>query len=851
MNQNTPHRVRIDRWLRSIASCLRASFRRQLTRGATIALVLAVSPATYSPLAAQDGSLEGRSLARVKTEDDVGSDLANLITGGGPDGRISSVVVSEDRARSITLEVTYTGFEGAFLKATALGTVDGELKTLPQIQAEPVALEGSRSARITLSLTKDVAEGEGLWSDFLELLVVEKSYHNSGTQTTYSLPKKWENTTRAENVVVQVRSKIMQDLVVTQYAKAPTSRTALPGQSQYGGIDPADIEFARFKVDNQSYLVADNGGGGKLTRGRKELPGAVFGILPGEKDGSYQEARLVTADGWHFVAIRSNGTVDAVTTDKSDPDARLLLIYNGDGNYVIQRRTTPQKRGAQAASSKTIRDSPTRKQPTSKASIARPMLFHSGESASARTVRLDSIRSQPGFLFAVVRKENANPPAALADPGNTRGPSEQRLGIMEFLEMPGFAGQTDTRGAPSFEDILNIQRNVYYDINATSGVYYFVPAAYYTKWDIDRGFYLDHDYFAASSEGEPGEILVQVTLTPRVGPAQIRAAEILVELAARRRNQPYAELRTMPVRVQETTETIGRFLESQLETPVSNVEVSTPTHVLDEIRLSWRMSATSFSNFTDVLRTGQPLSPDLTVQPVSDELGPLTIPLYISLDEPETFGRIDWENGDYWTNEFPFTVGYRYLHALVLNESSNPTVLSWDLGSTAPIPASARAYRGQTFTRPVQEAEFYNWVQFVVERDDASTDEALREMSSSVSEQSRTELTVLTMNPLAVTKAYEIQVRVRSRFFEAGGKTMETRLLRFREDDASKSLTVYLGRSDDVPYEYTVSVVMPDGSVHEGETWMAGEAGEAEPTILVGPSQIEQALGFVPDADSQ
>jgi hypothetical protein len=187
----------------------------------------------------------------------------------------------------------------------------------------------------------------------------------------------------------------------------------------------------------------------------------------------------------------------------------------------------------------------------------------------------------------------------------------------------------------------------------------------------------------------------------------------------------------------------------------------------------------------------------------------------------------------------------------VLNEKSNPTVLSWNLGSTAPIPARSRAYRGQTFTRPVQEAEFYNWVQFVVERDEAGTEAALREMSGSVSERSRAELNVMTMNPLAVTNAYEIQIRVRSRFFEAGDGELETRILRFREDDASKSLTLFLGRSDDVPYEYTVSVVMPDGSAHEGQNWIAGEAGDTEPTILIGTKQIEQALGFVPDADSR
>jgi|GEM_PF-3660221 len=820
---------------------------------ARIALALAACLGSYSALSAQE-SLEGRSLARVTTQDDIGSDIANAITGGGPDGEIRSVVVAEDRAKSVALDVTYTGFQGTFLKGTALGSTGGDLEALDEVGAEPVQLDGSGTARITLSLSDRVPEGKALRSDFLQLLVVERASHRSGSQSTFAMSKSWENTVRAENVVVQVRARALQDLVVTQYPKAPTSRTAQPGQPQYGGIDPAEIEFARFRAGNQRYLVADNGGGGKLTRGGKELTGAVFGILPGEKDGSYQEARLVTADGWHFVAIRDNGTVDAVTTDRNDPDANLLLVYSGDGNYFIMRGASKPTRkvGAQAARTKTIRESPSRNlttKPTSKASIARPTLFHDGDRASARTVRLDSIRSQPGAAFAVVRKESADRPAALADPGNTRGPSEQRLGIMEFLEMPGFTGQTDTRGAPSFEDILNIQRNVYYDINSTSGVYYFVPAAYYTKWDIDRGFYLDQDYFAASSEGAPGEILVQVTLTPRVGPAQVRAAEILAELAARRRNQPYAELRMMPVRVQETTETIGRFLESQLETPVSKVEISTPSHVLDDIRLSWRMSETSFINFIDVLRTGQPLSPDLTVQPVSEELGPLTIPLYISLSEPETFGRIQWENGDYWTNEFPFAVNYKYLHALVLNENSNPTVLSWDLGSTAPIPAGARAYRGQTLTRPVQEAEFYNWVQFVVERDGASTEQALRGMSSSVSEQSRTDLTVLTMNPLEVTRAYEIQVRVRSRFFKADGESMEIQLLRFREDDARKSLTLYLGRSEGVPYEYTVSVVMPDGSVHEGENWMPGEAGDAEPTILIGPRQIEQAIGFVPNAE--
>jgi hypothetical protein len=819
------------------------------------ALVLTACLVSYSPLFAQDVSLEGRSLAKVTTEADLGSDLANLITGGGPDGRVGSVTVSEDRARSVTLEVTYSGFEGAFLKASALSSADGELESLSEVEAEPVPLDGSGTVRISLALSDNVPEGQALRSDFIELLVVEKAYHRSGNQSTYVMSKAWENTVRAEHVVVQVRANAMQDLVVREYPKAPTSRGSQPGQPQYGQVDPEEVEFARFRVGNQRYLVASNGGGGTLVRGPKEAAGAVFGILLGEKDGSHQEAKLLTADGWHFVAIRSDGTVDAVTPDRNDPDTRLLLTYSGDGNYFIMgqpQRSSASKRVVQPTGTDAVRKSASRALPQqNKSSIARPMLFHDGDRASARTVRLDSIRSQPAAAFAVVRKEGADRPTVLADAGNTRGPSEQRLGLIEMLEMPGFTGRTDTRGAPAFEDVLNIQPNVYYDTNAMSGVYYFVPAGYYLKWDTDREFYLDQTYFAAGVEGEPGEILVQVTLTPRVGPAQIRAAEVLVELAARRRGQPYSELRMMPVRVEETTQSIGRYLESQFQTPVSQVEVSEPSHVLDDIRLSWRMSEIALSDFVQVLRTGQALSPDLTVQPVSDELGPLTIPLYLSLDESETFGRIEWENGDYWTNEFPFTVGYRYLHALVLNEDSNPTILSWDLQSTGPVPAGARAYLGQTFTRPVQEAEFYNWVHFVVERDDASTETALREMSSSVSERARVELSVMTMNPLAVTNAYEVQVRVKSRYFEASGENEQTRILRFREDDAIQSLTLFLGRSDDIPYEYTVSVIMPDGSAHEGERWLSGEAGDTQPTILVGPRQIEQALGFVPDADSQ
>jgi hypothetical protein len=91
-------------------------------------------------------------------------------------------------------------------------------------------------------------------------------------------------------------------------------------------------------------------------------------------------------------------------------------------------------------------------------------------------------------------------------------------------------------------------------------------------------------------------------------------------------------------------------------------------------------------------------------------------------------------------------------------------------------------------------------------------------------------------------------VRVRSRRFDPEGRETKEKSVVLNADNQDFTLgPIYVGegggRGSDVLFEYFITVVMADdGSKHEAQRWIPS-SGLRE---VIGRSQIEKALGFVP-----
>jgi len=97
-------------------------------------------------------------------------------------------------------------------------------------------------------------------------------------------------------------------------------------------------------------------------------------------------------------------------------------------------------------------------------------------------------------------------------------------------------------------------------------------------------------------------------------------------------------------------------------------------------------------------------------------------------------------------------------------------------------------------------------------------------------------------------RAHEVAVKVRSKHFDPDDRQMRLRSVVLSADDHDFTLgPIYVNEADggrDALFEYFLTVAMADGAEYEAKEWIASD----DLRVVIGRSQIEKALGFVPGA---
>jgi hypothetical protein len=122
----------------------------------------------------------------------------------------------------------------------------------------------------------------------------------------------------------------------------------------------------------------------------------------------------------------------------------------------------------------------------------------------------------------------------------------------------------------------------------------------------------------------------------------------------------------------------------------------------------------------------------------------------------------------------------------------------------------------------------------------------MKAITAGVTSVAASQITFHTINPLASMGAYELAVRVRSRRFDPDGRETKEKSIVLKADDQDFTLgPIYAGEAGDgseVLFEYFLTVAMADGTEYQARNWIPS----SDLRVLVGRSQIEKALGFVP-----
>jgi hypothetical protein len=192
-------------------------------------------------------------------------------------------------------------------------------------------------------------------------------------------------------------------------------------------------------------------------------------------------------------------------------------------------------------------------------------------------------------------------------------------------------------------------------------------------------------------------------------------------------------------------------------------------------------------------------------------------------------------------------VRVKYLHALVLDAGAAPAVYSWNLGGAVVAPGGRVECDARSVPEWIDRKALRLWIDYAVAPGcEPCTQQVVKDITGGVTSVAASQITFHTINPLAEMGAHELALRVRSRRFDPDGRHSREKSIVLKADNQDFTLgPIYVdeaeGRSEAL-FEYFLTVAMADGTEHEAQQWIASR----DLRVLIGRSQIEKALGFVP-----
>lgn len=428
-----------------------------------------------------------------------------------------------------------------------------------------------------------------------------------------------------------------------------------------------------------------------------------------------------------------------------------------------------------------------------------------------------------------------------------RGPSADTIDLLSVIhadsEIP-------------VNEILGIRRELYLDLNPESGVLYYVPRGYNLRWTPDDGFGFNMLY-AAVEEGMPGQVMMALRLEAGI---QARDQRLIQDLAEAyrseiRRDLKVAVVRPLPVTSQHPSVNIADSLGAYFDIAPDDLVATVLSDVLADMEVSWITDEITKENVELVLSHGTGFGGDVTFDLESEPPARISVPARVRLADPGTFGQFTWtRNGD-WRNRTPYPLRLKRLHALLFDEGT-PIIYSWDLGN-AEVPPQARVeWDGASVPGWIDGKAKRTWIEYAVAGDcDRCNRQVMRAITYGASRPAaRQDVVVATLSPLADLGAAELNIMLRSRYFDSDGEAMTTSGPVVISADSSEFSggPVYLvdrqpgeERPGDPLFEYRIEVVMPDGTIHAppADRWIPSQRHR----LLIGSVQVEQSLGYLPE----
>lgn len=473
--------------------------------------------------------------------------------------------------------------------------------------------------------------------------------------------------------------------------------------------------------------------------------------------------------------------------------------------------------------------------------------------ATAETLRNENIaliQALPNRETMLAIRDYRFATAKPTSPTSTEASNQVANASVDLLSLLRFEDGVDFDAS----DILGIARHVYPDANPASGVFYYVPRAYRLSYDPNvgggkgLGFRITYD---RRREGqETPSVRMAASFDSAVDLREIRLAERILEALDRADAsfQFKPPLKPFPLAAPPAFDFSGALAGHVDPERIAVVALS---DTLEGIDVSWATDAIAAQNIRRDLRDGTPITGIAGFDPPGENAPRLVMPVRIDITDPDVYQAVAWSREGPIRNRSPLPIVLQYVHALVI-EGNRPRLYSWTLDDT-PLPPSSTL---ELDLGPIPEAVDGKaervWLQYRLDRScETCIDGVVDTLLSGDVWPDTGSITLRSLTPLEATGAAEIWVDVRSRFFDPSDRSVrpgpQTTIV---ADRASYQIDpVFLtSRLDPATgeawplFEYRLTLVMPDGSVHDGMHWLPSE----RDTVVIGPVQVEQSLGFLP-----
>jgi hypothetical protein len=277
---------------------------------------------------------------------------------------------------------------------------------------------------------------------------------------------------------------------------------------------------------------------------------------------------------------------------------------------------------------------------------------------------------------------------------------------------------------------------------------------------------------------------------------------------------------------------------------------------LGEINIAWATDTVTKESIQLTLMEEVEISGTVRFTPEGSPARKREIPIRIAIADHETFGKFLWTRSQNWKNTSAYPIRLKYLHALMI-KNQKPVIYSWNLGNMDIVPAAQVQWDARWIPPSVEQEAKRIWLDYSVLGGCEPCDKKVIEaITSGVSAVSASPIVFETITPLADTGAYKLFVTVRSQYLHP--RTREQRVLpalsMTKDEQEYPGDSVYLGSRSigeftgpDPIFEYQITVVMRDGTAHQGTNWIPSY----NLRVAIGTAQIKAALGFLPGKDGQ